>query len=143
MLKGIPYILSPDLLKVLMEMGHTDEIVIADGNFPVKAHPRRVVRLDGHGTFEVLGAILRFFPLDRYVENPVILMRNLPCDPVPAIWKDYKEALEKYEPGTDMLPIDKCDFYDRSRCAYAVVTTSESSLYANIILKKGVVAPEK
>lgn len=141
MLKGIPSILSPQLLEVLMEMGHGDELVLADGNFPRFAHPDRVIRLDGHGIPEILDAILKFMPLDPYVENPTILMAVLPDDPyVPEIWPTYREIGQKYEKdGLREIAIDKFEFYKRSQKAYAVVTTSESALYANVILKKGVV----
>ena len=140
MLKGIPEILSPELLKILMEMGHTDELVIADGNFPAGAHPSRVVRLDGHGVPELLDAILTFYPLDRYVKSPVTLMAVLPNDPVvPVIWDTYKEIIGKHESGIACEEIDKYTFYECSRKAYAVVTTSEQALYANLILRKGVV----
>jgi L-fucose mutarotase len=140
MLKGIPDILSPELLKILMEMGHTDELVIADGNFPAGAHPPRVVRLDGHGIPALLDAILAFYPLDRYVDAPVTLMAVLPGDPVvPVIWDEYKAIIAKHEANIRCKEIDKYEFYESSRKAYAVVATSESALYANIILKKGVV----
>ena len=141
MLKGIPSILTPELLKVLMEMGHGDELVIADGNFPKFGHPEIVIRCDGHGVPELLDAILKFMPLDKYVDYPVILMEVLPNDPVvPVIWDDYKKLIDKH--GNDskkVQPINKYEFYERAKKAYAVVTTSESALYANIILKKGVV----
>ena len=140
MLKGIPPVLSPELLKILMEMGHTDELVIADGNFPAGAHPQRVVRLDGHGVPEILDAILKFFPLDRYVAEPITLMAVLANDPfVPVIWDEYKAIIAKYESDIICKPIDKYEFYDQSKKAYAVITTSEMALYANVILKKGVV----
>lgn len=141
MLKGIPSILSPQLLEVLMEMGHGDELVLADGNFPRFAHPDRVIRLDGHGIPEILDAILKFMPLDPYVENPTVFMAVLPDDPyVPEIWATYREIGQKYEKdGLREITIDKFEFYKRSQKAYAVVTTSESALYANVILKKGVV----
>lgn len=141
MLKNIPSILTPELLKILMEMGHSDEIVLADGNFPRNAHPERVVRLDGHGIPEILDAILTFMPLDSYVENPTLLMAVTPGDPyVPEIWEEYRKIGEKHEvEGLRELPIDRFEFYERSRGSYAVVTTSESALYANVILKKGVV----
>ncbi len=142
MLKGIPSILTPELLKVLMEMGHGDELVIADGNFPRFGHPERVIRCDGHGVPELLDAILKFMPLDKYVDFPVTLMEVLPNDPVvPVIWDEYKKLIDKY--GNDsaaVLPINKFKFYEQAKKAYAVVTTSEKALYANIILKKGVVA---
>lgn len=141
MLKGIPSILTPELLKVLMEMGHGDELVIADGNFPKFAHAKQVIRCDGHGVPELLDAMLKFMPLDKYVDHPVILMEVLPNDPVvPVIWDEYKELIDRH--GNDalkVLPINKFEFYDRAKNAHAVVTTSEAALYANIILKKGVV----
>ncbi|MDF2613148.1 MAG: RbsD or FucU transport [Clostridia bacterium] len=141
MLKGIPSILTPELLKILMEMGHGDELVIADGNFPKFGHPDNVIRCDGHGVPELLDAILKFMPLDKYVDYPVILMEVLPNDPVvPVIWDEYKQLIDKH--GNDsqaVLPINKFEFYERAKKAYAVVTTSEAALYANIILKKGVV----
>lgn len=141
MLKGIPAVLSPDLLKILMEMGHGDELVLADGNFPKFAHPEHVIRLDGHGIPEILDAILRFMPLDSYVEHPAILMEVLPGDPYkPVIWPCYREIGAKYEAdGLRELAIDKFKYYERAKKAYAVVATGETALYANIILKKGVV----
>ena len=140
MLKGIPNILSPELLKVLMEMGHGDELVLADGNFPVFAHPEKVVRLDGHGIPEIIEAILTFLPLDPYVKYPVILMEVLPDDPyVPVIWDSYRKIVAAHEPKAKEEAINKQAFYARSAKAYALVTTSEKALYANIILKKGVI----
>ena len=141
MLKNIPNILSPDLLKILMEMGHGDEIVIADGNFPAASIAQRLVRLDGHGIPEILEVILIYFPLDTYVELPVGLMAVTPGDNInPVIWDEYRKIiLESKEPFKEFEYIEKFAFYERARKAYAVVATSESALYANIILKKGVV----
>ncbi len=143
MLKGIPSILSPELLKVLMEMGHGDELVIADGNFPAQSVGSgcRVIRADGHGVPELLDAILRFLPLDRYVERPVALMAVTPGDPVhPEIWEDYQEILERYEPTNHEIEmVERFDFYERARHAYAIIATGETAIYANILLKKGVV----
>lgn len=141
MLKNIPSILTPDLLKVLMEMGHGDELVIADGNFPCFAYPERVVRCDGHGIPELMDAILRFMPLDEYVENPTVFMAVLPNDPYkPEIWPVYREIGSRYEEkGLREEAIDKYSFYERAQKAYAVITTGERALYANVILRKGVV----
>ena len=141
MLKGIPNVLTPDLLKILMEMGHGDELLLADGNYPRFGHPKNVIRCDGNGIPELLDAILRFFPLDSYVDHPVILMEVLPGDPyVPDIWDQYREIILRYEEqGARETAIDKYRFYERASNAYAVVTTGETALYANIILKKGVV----
>lgn len=80
MLKGIPSILAPELLKILMEMGHGDELVLADGNFPAAGNARRLIRCDGHGVPELLAAILQFFPLDQFVERPAGLMEVVPGD---------------------------------------------------------------
>ena len=141
MLKHIPNILSPDLLKILTEMGHGDEIVIADGNFPAASIAQRLVRLDGHNVPEVLDAILKFFPLDIYVKNPVGLMEVVPGDNVkPVIWEEYRKIIvESKEPFKEFEHIERFAFYERAKKAYAVIATSESALYANIILKKGVV----
>lgn len=141
MLKGIPKILSPELLKILMEMGHGDEIVIADGNFPAAACTKRLVRCDGHGVPELLDAILKFFPLDTYVSNPVSLMQVASDDPVkPVIWEDYKRIVEVYDPkSSEFELVERFKFYERAKNAYAIIATSESALYANILLKKGVV----
>lgn len=138
MLKGIPSIISPELLKILMEMGHGDELVIGDGNFPGNSIGQRVVRCDGHGTAELLEAILKLFPLDHYAK-PVYLMEVVPGDTVETpIWGTYAEIIK---PHTDeaMEHIERFAFYERAKKAYCVVMTGESALYANIILKKGVV----
>jgi L-fucose mutarotase len=141
MLKNIPPILGPELLKVLMEMGHGDEIVIADGNFPAVSTANRLVRADGHGVSALLEAILKVFPLDTYVEHPVVLMSVVPGDPVKTpIWNEYRTILTTSgEPFKEFGQIDRFAFYDRAKNAYAIIATSEPALYANIILKKGCV----
>lgn len=141
MLKGIPPVISPEMMKVLMEMGHGDEIVIADGNFPAATCAQRLVRADGHGVSAVLEAVLGLFPLDTYVEKPVALMRVVEGDPIkPTIWEDYRQVIQKSgEKFTDFEFVDRFKFYERAKEAFAVISTSESALYANIILKKGVV----
>ena len=104
MLKGIPEILSPELLKVLCEMGHSDRLVIADGNFPVESMGKNAItiRCDGHGVPEILDAILKLFPLDTYVEHPVNLMEVMPGDNVETpIWDTYKEIVAKYDERGD------------------------------------------
>lgn len=146
MLLGIPKILSPELLKVLMEMGHGDELVIADGNFPsgsiAQATPTKILlRADGHNVPDLLDAILKFFPLDQYVEKPAGLMAVVPGDTIkPTIWNTYLEILKKHNKDfKDFEMIERFTFYERAKKAYAVLATGESALYANIILKKGVV----
>lgn len=139
MLKGIPNLLSPELLKILMEMGHGDELVISDGNFPAASMAQRLVRLDGHGACAVLDAILQLLPLDTYAP-PVYLMNKVPGDTVETpIWEEYQKITA---PHTSAEPVflERFDFYERAKQAYAVVYTSETALYANIILKKGVLS---
>ena len=132
-------------------MGHTDEITIADGNFPGHSFGKPVIRLDGHGVPEILDAILQVFPLDTYPDRngemhaPCVLMALEPSDvgklDTP-IWDEYKEIVAKYdERGADAFEeINKWKFYDQTReKSCAVIMTSENALYANIILRKGVV----
>lgn len=144
MLKGIPGILSPELLKVLCEMGHSDRLVIADGNFPAESMGRDaiVIRMDGHGTTEVLAAILQVFPLDTYVEKPVNLMEVMPGDTVETpIWKAYETVIaENDERGKEAIgQTERFAFYEEAKKAYAIIATGETALYANIMLQKGVV----
>lgn len=144
MLKNISPIIGPELLKILNEMGHGDEIVLADGNFPVVTNAKRLVRLDGHNIPEVLKAILDLLPLDTYAENTASIMEVVPGDAVvPVIWEEYKKILKKSgEPFVDFESIERFSFYERAKKAFAIIATSESALYANIILKKGVVTRE-
>ncbi|CEJ73646.1 transport protein RbsD/FucU [[Clostridium] sordellii] len=144
MLKNIPQILSPQLLKVLCEMGHSDQIVISDGNFPAESMGKDsiVIRCDGHGVPELLDAILTVFPLDTYVDKPVSLMEVMPGDNVETpIWDTYKEIIQKYDNrGEETVgTIERFKFYDEAKKAYAIIATGEKALYANVILQKGVV----
>ncbi len=138
MLKKIPDVISPDLMKILMEMGHGDEIVIADGNFPSYKFGVKVVRADGHGVPKILKAILEFFPLDTYSESNVILMDN-GSEEKPSIWKKYEEILKESGEPFSMKTLERFEFYERASKAFCIVATSETSLYANVILKKGVI----
>ena len=142
MLKGIPAILSPELLKVLAEMGHGDEIVLADGNFPAESMGKNalVIRADGHSVPEILDAVLQLMPLDNYVDQPAALMEAGGTG-VPPIWDDYRALLQKH--GEDPQAVEMMErfaFYERAKKAYAIVATGETAIYANILLKKGVIA---
>ncbi|MEN6384625.1 MAG: L-fucose mutarotase [Phycisphaerales bacterium] len=139
MLKGIPAVLSPDLLKILAEMGHGDEIVFADCNFPAASNAERLIRCDGLGIAELLKAVLKVFPLDSYVDNPVALMEVVHGDKAkPTIWNEYRKIIKASgEKFKDFELIERFDFYERTKEAYVVVATTETSPYANIILKKG------
>lgn len=142
MLIGIPSIISPELLKVLMEMGHSDELVLADANFPAASHAQRLVRADGHSATDLLDAILQLFPLDQYVAKPAALMEVVPGDNVETpIWGEY-ESIIAYRTGRiePFETMERFAFYERAKKAYAIVATGEGALYANLILKKGVIA---
>lgn len=143
MLKNIPSILSPALLKVLDEMGHGDEIVLGDGNFPAESMEKNaiVIRADGHGVCAMLDAILQVMPLDQYTAKPVALMEVVPGDDCkPTIGEDYKRLLAKHDPDhSDIEMMERFAFYERAKKAYAVVATGETEIYANMLLKKGVV----
>lgn len=140
MLKGIPPIISPELMKVLMEMGHGDEIVLADGNFPAASHSSILLNGHGHGVLVFLTAILELFPLDTYVTYPVMLMDPVEGDEKePEIWKEYEAIVNNSsDRPVQIEKMDRMAFYERSKAAYAIIATSERTPYANIILKKGV-----
>merc|ERR1712189_114470 len=136
-LKNIPRILSPELLSVLARMGHGDEIVLADANFPsasvAKAGPE-LVRADGHGIPGLLKGILFLFPLDTYVDHPVALMDPVPGDKAwglkTPIWDEYKKIVNETEGKTiDVALVERFEFYERAKKAFAVVATGESALY--------------
>lgn len=141
MLRGIPNILSPDLLKTLMEMGHGDELVIADGNFPAASLAARLIRCDGHGAGPLLDAILQLFPLDTFVQHPVALMSVVPGDDYePDIWPVYLKIIREHEPNfTGFEFMQRYSFYERTKRAYAVVATGETARYANLVIKKGLI----
>ena len=138
MLKGIPSIISPELLKILMEMGHGDELCIGDGNFPGQSVNPRCVRCDGHGVPELLEAILKLFPVDTYQKPAYVMQVTLGDNAETPIWDEYRRLLA---PHTDeeLVEIERFEFYERAKKSYAVVMTGETAIYANIILKKGVV----
>jgi L-fucose mutarotase len=124
-------------------MGHGDELVLADGNFPADSIARRIVRADGLSVPDVLEAILQFFPLDTYVDAAAFVMQPVPGDPPkPPIWTKFKQLLDASEgESVELKLVERFAFYEQAKQAYAVVATSETALYANLILKKGVVKP--
>jgi len=138
MLKGINKLISPELIKILMEMGHGDELVFGDGNFPAASHAQRLIRADGHSIPAMLDAILPLFPLDYAVDFTAVLMDSRGNDP--SVWKVYKEKLGAYPDGNkQFLVISKPEFYERTKKAYCVVATSESERFANLIIRKGII----
>jgi L-fucose mutarotase len=139
MLKGINPLISPELLKILSEMGHGDEIVFGDSNFPAASHAQRLLRADGHTITALLEAILPLFPLDYAVDNSAVLMVYR-GETEPNVCSRYREILGAHPDGNKaFLMLQKPDFYERAKKAYCIVATSESESFANIIIKKGVV----
>lgn len=140
MLKGISPLLSPELLSTLSRMGHGDEIVLADAHFPGESFNKRVIRADGLRIPDLLEAILPLFELDQYVPNPLIMMAAVDGDTLdPKVEGSYMESIKLTNKDSIQIErIDRFDFYDRTKDAFAVVMTGETAKYGNIILKKGV-----
>lgn len=142
MLKGIPACISPELLKVIAEMGHGDTLVIGDANFPAASCAKNniLVRADGVKATGLLDALLQLFPLDS-VEHPVLIMDKQEChrDLATPIWDEFKRIVAKHdERGAQCCGmIDRFSFYDAAKCAHAVVATTETALYSCLILQKG------
>lgn len=142
MLIGIPPLLGPDFLATLRGMGHGDEIAIVDGNYPATDHARRLVRADGHGVLAVVGAVLTVMPLDLAV--PAALFRaSLNNDPVQKgeIHQQIDALFARMAPGMQVVALSGEALYPRIRGAHAIVATSEMALFANVILRKGVIGP--
>lgn len=144
MLKGIPPIIQPDLLKILSEMGHGDAIVLADAHFPAESVGVRfhVIRYDGQPIEPLLDAVLQLIPLDQYTEHPVLLMDKVPGDTVDTpIWDRYRQVIDRHEPGRQagIGMLERFAFYEEAGRSYCIVATGEQSQYANIIIRKGVI----
>ena len=143
MLKGIPHILSPDLLHALQAMGHGDEITIVDGNYPGESAGPRLIRADGHTGTDLLEAILSVMPLDDFVPDPVIVMQVVgDAGQRPPVVVEYEKIVKRHEPKMAVTSLERFAFYKRANAGYAMVQTGEQRLYGNIILKKGVIRPE-
>ncbi|SHH17772.1 RbsD/FucU family protein [Cognatishimia maritima] len=143
MLLGIDPALSPDLLRILCAMGHGDEIVIADANFPAEACAKKIVRSDGVDATRLLTSILSVLPLDSYVEAPAMVMAVVEGDPEnPPVVQEFQQIIDATaNSACQVAPIERFEFYRRATEAFAIVQTGERRLYGNIILKKGVVRP--
>ena len=143
MLKGIDPLLGPELLKTLRAMGHGDEIAIVDGNYPADTDAKRLVRMDGHGAPAILEAILSIMPLDDVVPDCVFR----PASPneakgVESVFADFERIVKKHEPERHISVLVGTDFYNRVKNCYAIVASSETRLYGNIVLRKGVIHPK-
>ena len=142
MLIGIPPILGPDLLFTLRSMGHGDEVALVDGNYPAQEHARRLVRADGHGILPLLEAILQVMPLDALVPQAAFRASlNNDASRAGAFHLAVDAAVARLAPGFTVTPLDGAALYPRIRAAHTVVATTEPALFANVILRKGVVAP--
>lgn len=142
MLKGVPAIIPPELLKLLCEMGHGDEFTIGDANFPAHSYCDRVVRMDGHGIPEILDAILELIPLDQYVDHPLTVM-EIPKEAgiENPISDRYAKIATAHEGRDDLLEYtERFDFYDKVKGrSLFVIMTGEREIYANVIVRKGVI----
>ncbi|MGL5956268.1 MAG: RbsD/FucU family protein [Brevinema sp.] len=141
MLNKIPSIIPPELMKCMMEMGHSDTLVIADANFPGTTCSQRVIQANNTETAKLLEAILPFFPLDNFIESPITLMKTRPSDPYPSIWDEYKRIIQLYDSCKafkDFELLERSLFYQKAKDSFVVVQTGDLRLYANLILHKGV-----
>lgn len=143
MLIGLPSILGPDLLYTLRSMGHGDEIALVDGNYPAQNDARRLVRADGHGIIALLDAILQVLPLDLALPNAIFraALNNDPAQSGP-IHRQIDATCHSRVPTYAVLPLSGADLYPRVRAAHTIVATSETALFANVILRKGVIGAE-
>lgn len=145
MLKNLNPLLSPDLLQILASMGHGDELLIADVNFPAESLARRLVRVPGADTTAVLKAVLSVLPLDQYVERPAAMMAVVgEPESAPGTFEDFQAILVAAEGGEVAIElVERFEFYERAREAYAIVASGERRLYGNIFLAKGVIGPDE
>lgn len=143
MLKGIPPILGPDLLRILRAMGHGDEIAIVDANYPAEGSGLEVVRLDGISATDTLEAVLTLMPLDTFVDEQAIGMEVV-GDPErrEQTHLDFDAIVKQFEPNMHLTLLERFAFYERVNSAYAIVQTGERRLYGNILLKKGIIRPQ-
>ncbi len=141
MLKNIPKIISPQLMKTMMEMGHGDELVLAGGNFPSASHANILLPYQGVEIAQLLPAVLQFFPLDEYVDISAMVIEVVKGDGGdPKIWGTYRTAIEENDKCTaeKFSAINRAEFYERTKNAYAIVATGDTTMYSTIILRKGV-----
>ena len=147
MLKGISPLISPEMLKVLDEMGHQDKLIIADANFPAHRYEKygvKVIRADGHNVPEILDAVLQLYPLDTYTKYPVKLMQLAPGDVGKVqtpIWDVFKKIIKKHDKrGAKAIgTIERMEFYETCKNVQTIILTSETAIYATLILDKGLV----
>ena len=141
MLLGLDPLLTPDLLHALAAMGHGDRIVLVDANYPA-TRGNRVIRIQGANTPRVLSAVLSLLPVDTYVDDPAQIMQVV-GDPtaIPPVVAEMNTILRAaYWP--EAAGVERHAFYHGAETAYAIVQTGERRFYGNILLTKGVIAPD-
>lgn len=136
MLKNIPDILSPDAVKLMMEMGHGDRLLIADGNYPATTNNSRVIRADGHKLTDLLDAVLSLFPLDRVVDTPVTLMAT-GDNTQPPVWKQFETIVASHEEGVEFTQLERFTFYEAGSTCAGIIQSGDRALFGNIMLQKG------
>jgi len=142
MLKGLDPLLGPELLRVLRAMGHGDEIAVVDGNYPAEEHAKRLVRLDGHGAPRILDAILSVLPVDDMVAEAVWRpAAHLDPRRMEPVFDDFSAVLLKHEPKQHIVALTGETFYSKVKACFAIIASSESRLYGNIVVRKGVIHP--
>jgi len=143
MLKNIDPLLTPDLLLVLAAMGHGDELVIVDANFPAASTAQRLIRLDGVSATRALQAVLSLLPLDDFVDSPAAVMQVVDAPGmIPEVVQEFKRIVNAAEgKEIEVAAVERFKFYERTRAAFAVIVTGETRLYGNVILKKGIIRP--
>lgn len=143
MLKGVSKYVGPQLLATLHEMGHGDEIVLADAHFPGHSMGPKVLRADGIAIKELVGGILPLFELDSYAPS-LVMMDVVPGDTLDlAVESDYMTEIRRHVPNApNPVRIERYAFYERAKSAFAIVVTGELRKYGNLILKKGVTPVE-
>ncbi|MBJ7539376.1 RbsD/FucU family protein [Marinomonas transparens] len=146
MLYNIPSLITPELLYAMRAMGHGDELVIVDTNFPAQSHGKQCIRLSGVDVSQALAAILTLLPIDTFVENPFATMQVVgDPDAIPPAVQEFtdiiqkKAATQQTEEQQPPVGLERFDFYERAKKAFVIIQTSDSRLYANIIIKKGII----
>lgn len=142
MLKGIPDIISSDLMKCMMDMGHGDVMVLTDANFPAASHAKRYIKAEGVAITDLLDAVLSFLPVDDFVDTSYRLMNYRETESEPEIWADFRKIIEKHNGKEELKRIgftDRLDYYEMAEHAYVVVQTATTARYANITIQKGVI----
>ncbi len=142
MLYGIPPLLGPDLLHALRAMGHGDELVISDANYPATSNSNRLVRLDGLTATEVADAVLGLMPLDTFVDAAAFRMEVVgKPDEVPPVCREFEAIVARRASGMAVASLERFAFYERAAGAFVTIATGDERLYANLILKKGIIPP--